>query len=140
MRKILLLVVAIATLTGCFDSSGGDPDIEDVGTYVNDVDKELSLTLYKGGQIFREYTIPAKEEVISKNNKVVFDTSGDPFLVIDSLYGVWGGEREFLWREEARQTFLSTWRYRTYIKEQYISVYTFVFTRAMYDAATPIEQ
>ena len=98
------------------------------------------MTLYRGGQVFKEYTIPAKEEVISKNNKVVFDNSGDPFLVIDSLYGAWGGEREFLWREEARQTFLSTWRYRTYIKEKATSVYTFVFTRAMYDAATPIEQ
>jgi hypothetical protein len=41
-------------------------------------------------------------------------------------------------QREARQTFLSTWRYRTYIEERAISVYTFVFTKQMYDAATPI--
>ena len=130
MKKIFLLLIAIASFTACFDDSGDKSKIIKIGTYANDVDKNLSLTLYRGGGVFKEYTIPA-------NDKIVFE-GGDPFILVDSLRGVWADEREFMWGIEARQTFLSTWRYRTYIEERAISVYTFVFTKQMYDAATPI--
>lgn len=131
MKRLFLILCTIALFISCENKEFVYYQETSIATYANDVDQELKLTLFREGVETEKYTIPAQDKM------VLTITTIDQFLYIDSLHGVWGGEREFMWGKQQTQIFQSVWRYRTVI-DDHVTAYSFVFTREMYEAATPI--
>ena len=132
MRKILLLLVVLQCLACADNMVFKDPKYIYKATYCNAVDADLHLALYNNGIVTQTYTIPALDNIILNLSR-----GFDPLILADSLYGIWGSKREFLWKDEALLELQLAQKKATLVNK-YFLVYSFDFTREMYDAATPI--
>ena len=125
------------SLIGCANKETGLSKVFFTGTYINDIDKDLALTLYGHTtiQYVEKYTIPA-------NDKLEINSDGniEPFIYLDSLHCVWAGEREFWFRGEETLVFKYNWAYNRQYENDWYFRYYYNFTREMYDTATPIDQ
>ena len=130
MKKILLLIVISLQCLACADD---DRIITNrciyKATFCNNVDVDLHLELYSNGYLVETHTIPAIGDITLTKHFIYF-------VHIDSLYGEWG-EREFLWKAEALLP-LHLAHQNAKLEDICYLVYSFDFTREMYEAATPI--
>ena len=130
MKKIFLLIVITLQCLACADD---DRIITNrciyKATFCNNVDVDLHLELYDKGAVVETHTIPAMGDITLTQRFI-------RFVYIDSLYGKWG-EREFLWKGEALLP-LHLAHQKAKLENICYLVYSFDFTREMYDAATPI--
>ncbi len=131
MKKIfLLIVIALQCLACADDNKLVNNKYTYKATFCNNVDVDLHLELYDKGAVVETHTIPAMGDITLTQRFI-------RFVYIDSLYGKWG-EREFLWKGEALLP-LHLAHQKAKLENICYLVYSFDFTREMYDAATPIE-